>query len=360
MKIGVLNNLYEPFKKGGAEKIAAALILEAQAAGHDVFLITTKPPQAPTPPPGALKIYYLDSRYYNLGAHSFLYRFGWQLNNLFSFKKSRAIRKILKREKPDLVITHNLMGLGFMTPRAIHDLQIKHEHFLHDIQLLHPSGLMFYGDEKKIASFFARLYQSLTRTFFASPSKIISPSRWLLDEHTKRGFFPHSISEVRPYEQTDENIPPVASNAKHQAQTFLYAGQMVAAKGIFLLIDAFKKLNQPNAKMMLVGNGVDLERAKQLADSDQRLEFFPWSEETETAKLNVCDYLIVPSLCYENSPTIIAKAHGLGRKVIASRLGGIPEIIKPNDILFTPGSSQELLKILEKLTERKLTGVDNS
>lgn len=351
MKIGVLNNLYEPFKKGGAEKVAATMINDWRSAGHEVFLITTKPRKVATPETGAFKIYYLNSHYYNLDGTPLLYRFFWQLSNILSFKKGQAIKKILAVEKPDLVVTHNLMGLGFLTPRVIRRLKIKHEHFLHDIQLLHPSGLMFYGREKKIDSLFARLYQTLTRAWFASPTKIISPSRWLLEEHIKRGFFPNSICEVRPYKKTDGNNQLTATSGGQGARTFLYAGQMVEAKGIFLLIDAFKKLNVPTAKLFMVGNGQDLERAKQEATTDRRIEFFPWSEGVETTKLADSDYLIVPSLCYENSPTIIAKAHALGRKVIASRLGGIPEITGPGDILFTPGATEELLKILQRLNK---------
>ena len=50
----------------------------------------------------------------------------------------------------------------------------------------------------------------------------------------------------------------------------------------------------------------------------------------------------MPSLCYENSPTIIIEAKNLGVQVIASNLGGVPEIVGQNDILFNPGDERDL------------------
>jgi len=348
MKIGVLNNLYGPFQKGGAEKVVAKMISDWRAAGHEVFLITTKPSGAATPPETDFPVYYLPSRYYDLVKTGIFYRFFWQLNNLCSKKKSRAIKKILLHAKPDLVMTHNLMGLGFQTPRLLRKMGIRHEHFLHDIQLLHPSGLMFYGQESQVDSRAARVYQSITRRCFASPAKIISPSRWLLDEHVRRGFFANSDHEVRPFQKAAEK--PGAHDFKEPARNFLFVGQMTKAKGIYLLLDAFKKLDNPAARLVMIGSGSELENVKQIARSDSRISVEPWSENTETRQLGAGDYLIVPSLCYENSPTIIAKAHDLGSRIIASDLGGIPEIILKNDILFTPAGSEELRKILEKVS----------
>lgn len=348
MKIGVLNNLYEPFNRGGAEKITAALIGDLQAQGQEVFLITTKPPKTPAPIALGLKIYHLNSSYYNLSGWPLWQRFFWQAANIFSFRSARQIKKILRQEKPDLIITHNLMGLGFLAPRIIKNLKIRHEHFLHDIQLLHPSGLMFYGQEKKIDSLAARLYQALTRCLFASPAQVTSPSQWLLGQYQQRGFFRKSELIVKPFKRS-KNQPADKSGRKNFGRTFLFVGQMVKHKGIFLLIKAFKELDDSQARLSMVGNGADLNEAKKLAENDGRINFFPWSEETESQQMAGSDFLVVPSLCYENSPTVIYKAQAVGLPVIASDLGGIPEIVGQADFLFKPELKNltELLKTIK-------------
>ena len=112
-----MHNLYGQFSHGGAETVAERMINDFQTAGEEVFLITTKPPRAAIAPApsGAqknLKIYYLNSVFYNLDKIPPVGRLVWHLGNILSFKKCARIKKILTEEKPDLVITHNLQGVG--------------------------------------------------------------------------------------------------------------------------------------------------------------------------------------------------------------------------------------------------------
>jgi len=350
MKIALLNNLYFPFSHGGAETIVKMMSEDFKKSGQEVFLITTKPRRTATPTPTDLKIYYLNSGFYNLAKLPKILRVGWHLANIFSFKKYWQIKKILQAEKPDLVITHNLMGLGFLSARAIRRLKIKEEHFLHDIQLLHPSGLMVYGQEKKINHLAAKIYQYLLRGLLASPAKVISPSRWLLNLHEQRGFFPNSQKEVRPFVWPP--APIKRSPRNDNLKKLLFVGQIETAKGVFLLIDTFKKVPNPNLRLSLAirDGGQKIEAAKKTAASDRRIEFLGPLTYEETKKIMLAsDFLVVPSLCYENSPTVIYGAQAVALPVIASNLGGIPEIIGPNDKLFEPKVT-ELTEILKSIS----------
>lgn len=352
MKIALVNNLYFPYNRGGAEQVVLQMAEDFRAAGNEIFIITTcpkkiaarKPEQNQGQNKESQKIYYLASSYYNLAERSLLWRSAWQLVNLFNFKKYLELKTILKIEKPDLVITHNLMGLGLLVPCLLQKLKIKHEHFLHDIQLIHPSGLMFYGQEKKINSLGAKIYQALTRSLFSSPTKIISPSNWLLGEHQKRDFFKKSQTEVRTFKKL------VAANElvkKSVLKKFLFVGQVEYHKGIFLLIEAFKKTNDSNLSLTIVGDGQGLEGAKTAAISDKRINFLGRVSFEEVGNIiKNHEALIVPSLCYENSPTIIYEAKNKGLTIIASNLGGIPELLDSNDYLFKP-EIEELTKILK-------------
>jgi glycosyltransferase involved in cell wall biosynthesis len=55
--------------------------------------------------------------------------------------------------------------------------------------------------------------------------------------------------------------------------------------------------------------------------------------------------LIVPSLCYENSPMTIYEAYKVDLPIIASSLGGIVELLRDNDkILFKPNDQTDLIE----------------
>lgn len=350
MKIGLLHNLYGELSRGGAENVVRLMAEELRTAGQSVFLITTKPAGSKSAPEQNtdhdLKIYYLDSNFYNLARARQLYRFFWQISNIFSISQYFRIREILKKEKPDLVITHNLMGLGWLAPLALRRLKIRHEHFLHDIQLLHPSGLMILGQEKKIISLSARVYQTLTRFLFSSPAKIISPSHWLLDLHRQHGFFPYSVGEIKPLQlnrpdaatghRSRDNMPPT---------NFLFVGQIEDHKGILFLIETFKDIKNQSIGLRIAGDGQRLAAAKNAAAGDKRIEFIGRLDRTGVqSEMAKSDYLIVPSLCYENSPTVIYEARAAGLPLIAADIGGIKEIIGPHDRLFIAGDQEDLKK----------------
>lgn len=343
MKIAIANNLYYPFNRGGAEAVIKIMIADLKSKGHEVFLITTKPKDEPSPVNSDLKIFYFPSDYSSLAEFSTLQKLVWHFNDLFSFKNTALIKNILETEKPDLIMTHNLMGLGFRLPIAIRELNIKHEHYLHDIQLLHPSGLIMFEQEGIVDSLSAKIYQYFTRSFFSSPDKIISPSKWLLEQHKNKHFFKKSQTEINNvFSKLNISEPVKIATDKNN---FLFIGQIEHHKGITLLIEAFKLalLEKPELKLTVVGNGLLLNDVIKSCQNEERINFLGRIEGEELGKImkkNEC--LIVPSLCYENAPTTIFEAHTNNLSVLAANIGGIPEIINQNDNLFKPGDIEDL------------------
>jgi len=353
MKIALANNLYYPYNRGGAETVIRQMIADLKSQGHDIFLITTKPRKGLALPEEAtankeLKIYYFPSYYYNLATLPSFIKVFWHLANIFSWRKTAAIKKILIKEKPELIITHNLMGLGFLLPQAIKKLNIRHEHYLHDIQLLYPTGLMMFGKEKIIDGLSAKIYQLFTRAFWESPAKVISPSLWLLEQHRQRGFFKDSQTEIKTLTALKS---ATIANKNQPAKNFLFVGQIEEHKGIMFLLAAFKSALQirPEIKLTIIGDGALLTSAQKIVAGDKQIEFrgrLFGDKVKEIMAEN--DFLIVPSLCYENAPMTIYEAHAAGLKVLAANIGGIPEIISSYDKLFKPGDTADLKnKILD-------------
>ncbi len=343
MKIALINNLYFPYNRGGAEVIVAKQIEKLKKSGHQVFLISTKAKNNLEENQDE-KIYYINSNYYNLSKIPKFFRLFWHLNQFIKFKTNKKIKNILKEEKPDIVISHNLLGLSWQIPIILKKLNIKHYHFLHDIQLLHPGGLMIYNQENLINTWPAKLYQFFLRKAFNNCYKVISPSKWLLDLHQQKNFFSKSKKEVKlNYELKNINI-----SWPRKLNNFLFIGQLEKHKGIIFLLKFFK--DHPSSNLTIVGDGNLKKEVLCYEKKYQNINYLDkLKKEAVLKQLQIHDSLIVPSLCYENSPTVIFEAISQNTPVIASELGGIVELRDICNIrLFKPNDYSSLKKEILK------------
>jgi glycosyltransferase involved in cell wall biosynthesis len=136
-------------------------------------------------------------------------------------------------------------------------------------------------------------------------------------------FRPERLSVAPP----ERSIPSRAG-----AVRLLFLGQLVERKGIHVLIRAFARANV-DADLLLVGG--DWDSPGYAADLRSELDSLSLLTRVHrdnhrsdvAALLNDCDVLVVPSLS-EARPRVIIEAMLLGKAVIASRVGGIPELIE--------------------------------
>ena len=63
----------------------------------------------------------------------------------------------------------------------------------------------------------------------------------------------------------------------------------------------------------------------------------------------MANLIVVPSICYDNSPMVIYESFTHSTPVIGSNIGGIPELIDDNvnGRLFNPGDVNDLKNVLE-------------
>ncbi len=401
MKIVLINNLYEPYARGGAEQVVKTIADGLVEAGHKGVVVSTRPvvksiKLTPSHDSGS-KVHKVESQelattsndsnitsysllvtryffspwniisYYNLHKLPAALRLVWHLIDMFNPQSYFKIKKILKREQPDLVMTHNLTGVGFLTPLAIKHCGIRHIHTLHDIQLLHPSGLMLVGKEKKVDGLLVRVYQWCNKKLFRSVDMVISPSQWLLDEHAQRGFFrkakkmvmanPMSVkNSVGAYPSLSEEEEGGGGEQINHACLrsslvkrgigltnfiFLYVGQLAKHKGVELLVEAFMELNNDKCELWIAGDG-DYKILNIKYQTSNKIKLLGGKSHDEIKIImSKAHCLVVPSLCYENQPTVIREAKQNNLPVIASNIGGIPEILN-HEFLFKAGDKESL------------------
>lgn len=359
MKICLVSNLYKPFARGGAEVVVEKMIKGLQQK-TPVILITTKPTaELEIEEQQDLKIYRFKpwNIFYYLDANkkSVLARLVWHFFNLFNVQSALHIFEILRKEKPNVVITHNLMGIGFLVPIVLRYLDIPHVHVLHDVQLAVPSGLIIKGQEKDfiVNGFLARGYAWICKNLFGSPQAIVSPSQWLLNFYERRGFFKKSEKLVLKNPVEGSYNVDVSPTWREQKE-FLFLGQIETHKGIEWLLD-FWEQHKVSHKLWIVGDGSLFERLKESNSTFDNIRFLGRLE--QPALNNICvqsDFMILPSLCYENSPTVVGLAYRFGVPVLGANIGGIPELIKhgKTGFLFEPGDGQSFKENLDKILQR--------
>jgi glycosyltransferase involved in cell wall biosynthesis len=182
-----------------------------------------------------------------------------------------------------------------------------------------------------------------------------------LDLHKIIGFFP--TAELIKIMQTGVTSPLPESLSRvyrgrgmrgvgGHALKLLFVGQVEAHKGIAWLVSVWLEIRQElkNATLTVVGDGSLRHQLQTQTSSDPTIIWRGHLSASDvSAEMHSHDVLVVPSLCYENLPTVITEAYKVGLPVVGSRLGGIPEIV-PVEMTFTPGSVENLVSVLEAFT----------
>ena len=116
-------------------------------------------------------------------------------------------------------------------------------------------------------------------------------------------------------------------------------------KGIRTLIKAMEK--NWKTKLLVVGDGVLKNELKKYAE-DKGLTNIIFTGYKSGDELNDlirnAMFTIVPSECYENCPMAILESFAMGKPVIGSNIGGIPELISDgfDGLLFESGNEMDL------------------
>ena len=373
MKITIISNLYKPYTRGGAEVIVENVINGLLEKKHDVTLITTQPfkgiktlfPKKENKKNlNIYRFYPLNIFYYlNDYKHSFITRFIWNILDTFNIHSFIIMLSLLNKNKGEVVMVHNLKGIGYLTILAAKLKGLKIIYTIHDMQLITPLGFVIKGEEnaKIHTSFFTKVYANINKLLFKQVDTVIAPSNYILEQH--KDFFPKAkrIKLVNPIK-----IPRVVRYIKEGKWTelqFLFLGQIEKHKGIEFLLKSFKtyldKNNYLNYKLHIVGEGT----CKKKLEEEHASKNFIFHGKIEHEKLNTLfpkmDFLVFPSLCYENCPTVILESFSFDVPVIVSDIGGAGELVEhgKNGYLFEANNQIEFHEILDTI-KINLTDLD--
>ncbi len=144
-----------------------------------------------------------------------------------------------------------------------------------------------------------------------------------------------------------------------EKKKILYAGTVEKYKGVFILLEAFAKLNAQSWKLLIAGKGADLESLKEYAKKigvRERVQFLgKISFEKMFGIYQDCDIVVHPALWREPFGRTIIEGMALGKVVVASASGGPKETIQDgkSGFLVEPGNSEALKEKLIYLMKNK-------
>jgi len=181
--------------------------------------------------------------------------------------------------------------------------------------------------------------------------RLIAPSA-ALHEALKRDNLP---SVHIPHFSDIEAFEPGSSH--QDARTILFVGFLHFSKGVWMLLNAFKRVVEeiPSARLLIAGDGPVMEELRErhgelkLGDAVTFLGAVPENEVAKWFERSL--FSVLPSIVFENSPLTIYEAMACGRAVVGARIGGIPELIEDGrtGLLFEPDDEIDLARKMTRL-----------
>jgi glycosyltransferase involved in cell wall biosynthesis len=179
---------------------------------------------------------------------------------------------------------------------------------------------------------------------------------------TPSAYFARSVGRDVPTVPTHvlpNGIELPASSPVPDTSRLLYVGRLETVKGPDVLVDAFASVvrTNPRAQLTLIGRGPLQSRLEEqvarLGLSDNVSVTGYVSDEEKLAAYHRSTAVVIPSVGPENFPTVALEALGVGRPLIASRMGGLPELVAPgeNGFLVEPGDPAALARAMSRVLD---------
>ena len=342
MKILIANTLYSPDMVGGAEISTQILAEGLVAAGAEVCVVcATGTGVDRVSELNGVKIYRLRlNNFYwphNSNKHSRIMKMIWHAVDVHNVLMALKLKKIIQREKPDIVSTSNLACLSIGIWRISKQAGVPIVHTARDYYLMCPSSKMLSHNKscERQCGVCAR-YTGPKRTASQRVDAVIGVSRFVLQKHLDSGYFANAsttgvINDC--YLPMKSEAPPVVSDVSPEGVVRLgVLGRVSPEKGIEVLLDQLCRDSSLNWTLSIAGSGDAAYLAfLKSTYNDRRINFV--GHVVPAQFLQSIDILVVPSKWNEPFGRVTVEAYSHGVPVVGANTGGIPEVIEPNSHL---------------------------
>jgi len=289
---------------------------------------------------------------------------------LYSFDAKKRLSKLLDKYHIDIAHLHNIYHQ--ISPSILNELKkrkIPIVMTLHDYKMVCASYSMLADEKPCEACSGGRYFEAVRKScvkgsraksilgaiemylhhkilnIYDNVDIFISPSLFLKNKLKEMAFkkeiihLPNFI-DIKKFEAIKNE------NDKREEHSIVYFGRLSSEKGLWTLFTAIKK-TQGEVKLKVIGDGPirDALEEEVKKESINNIVFLGYMKGEQLYKeIMKSKVVVMPSEWYENNPMSVLEAFALGKPVIGSRIGGIPELVRDNEtgLTFEPGNAEDL------------------
>lgn len=384
MNILLINKFY--YYRGGAETHFFALQKMLESRGHKVVIFSTKSSKTVR----SIWMKYFPKYYDLVVRHNIFYKVVSFLNLFFNIEANIRLRRLIRENDIDIAHVHNIYH--HISPSILKVLKNKNIPIvmtLHDYKLICPNYSLFNFKDgnicekckngnyfncyknrciknSKIKSLSASLEMYFQKKFFSYEKLVdvfIAPSEFIKNKFFEFGFSNKNIEVIHNFANhnfgEDKNIE--AKEVLDQ-KFFLYFGRLAKEKGLDVFLKALSKVKK-DFNFYIIGSGPEEKQLKKLVSDlglDSKVRFLGFFGKTRKQDLDYyiskAEFVVVPSLWYENCSMTIVESMVIGKLVMVSNLGGNTELVEDDKtgIVFDPYKESEIVDKIERIIDNRV------
>ena len=359
MKILIANKFF--FHKGGAEVVMFQERGHLLQSGQDVIEFSMQDARNFE---SAYKAHFVSGKDYRTD-NDLSKKLGLALSFVHSGEAIRNIAQLIDKVRPDLMHCHNVYHQ--ITPSIISVAKSRGIPVLltlHDFKPLCPTYLRLRAGRPCSLCLDGHFHHVLTKRCadgsigqsallyaeaviqrwlgsYEKVDRFLAPSQFMRNAAVHR-FRPERVALLYNGVDTDE----IKASTKDEGYV-LYLGRLSKEKGVHTLLSAHETAGTWD--LVVAGTGPlaeDLQRRYRKARFAGHL-----TGSQLKGAIDCASAIVVPSEWYENCPMSVLEAMAHGKPVVASRIGGIPELVIDGEtgVLFEPGNASDLARQVSQL-----------
>lgn len=288
----------------------------------------------------------------------------------------RDLYRFVRTLRPDVVHFHHFLGLGLEALYTVRDalpdavITVTFHEFLpichHHGQMVKTGGNRLCETSSPIAcngcfpeispgAFLRRKH--FIQSILSLADGFIAPSRFLMNRYVDWGLPAQKCTVIENGLNVSERADqrPLSDSSDRRSK-FAFFGQMTPYKGVDVLLDAIRRIPEKlwgeDASLTIFGGNLDRQPeryrekiAELLEKAGDRVRFAgPYQNKDMPALMRQVDWVLMPSVWWENSPVIIQEAFFHRRPMICSGIGGMAEKVRDgvDGLHFRPSSPEDL------------------
>lgn len=375
MKILQVNKYH--YVRGGAERYCLDLSQMLEKAGHEVAFFSMAHPKNL---PSAWSKYFVSRISFSVPRlRDYVIA---PLRILYSLEAKRKFKKLLRDFKPDIIHVHNIYNQ--ISPSILpvaKKMGIPVIMHLHDYSLVSPDHQLFCRgkiytralgghylrcaidrchknsfSKSLLAALAMILHHKILKIYERNIDAYIAPSEFMKSICVRAGFPKEKIIAIPNF--VSSGFISQTASAK-LGDYILFYGRLSEEKGLDCLIRAMIDVTAPY-RLKIVGEGPYAEHCSALIRDlklESKIEMIPAMQGAALRTMIAeATALMLPSIWYENMSLTLLESIGMGKVVIGSRIGGIPEVLKDkvNGFLCETNNPADWSKAINNLANADL------